>query len=50
MCSAQQPDIHGHCREAWDFSWSEQDETNNGVLEITVWDKDVGSKDDFMGR
>ena len=21
-----------------------------GLLEITVWDKDTGKKDDFMGR
>ena len=37
-------------REGWDFSWSEQDEDCDGVIEITVWDKDIGSKDDFMGR
>ena len=37
-------------REGWDFAWSEQDEDCDGVIEITVWDKDIGSKDDFMGR
>ena len=42
--------INPQWREGWDFSWSEQDEDCDGVIEITVWDKDIGSKDDFMGR
>jgi Ca2+-dependent lipid-binding protein len=37
-------------REGFDMSWSEQDVDCSGVLELTVWDKDIGSKEDFMGR
>ena len=34
-------------REAFDFNWFEE---YDNEIEITIWDKDVGSKDDFMGR
>jgi len=34
-------------REAFDFYWYEE---LDSFMEITIWDKDVGSKDDFMGR
>ncbi len=34
-------------REAFDFYWYEE---LDNTMEITIWDKDVGSKDDFMGR
>jgi Ca2+-dependent lipid-binding protein len=35
-------------REAFDLFWHDEEEEH--VLEITVWDKDIGAKDDFMGR
>ena len=39
--------INPKWREAYDFYWyEEQDEE----IEFTIFDKDVGSKDDFMGR
>ncbi|XP_061118478.1 multiple C2 and transmembrane domain-containing protein 1 isoform X2 [Conger conger] len=34
-------------REQFDFHLYEE---NGGVLEITVWDKDAGKRDDFIGR
>ncbi|XP_074935021.1 multiple C2 and transmembrane domain-containing protein 1 isoform X1 [Phalacrocorax aristotelis] len=34
-------------REQFDFHL---DEERGGVIDITVWDKDAGKKDDFMGR
>ena len=34
-------------REAFDFYWYEE---MDSFMEMTIWDKDVGSKDDFMGR
>ena len=34
-------------RESFDFYWYEE---LDSFMEITIWDKDVGSKDDFMGR
>lgn len=34
-------------REGFDMYWySEYDD----YLDVSVWDKDIGSKDDFMGR
>jgi Ca2+-dependent lipid-binding protein len=33
-------------RESFDFYWYEE---LDSILEMTLWDKDVG-KDDFMGR
>ena len=39
--------INPKWREAFDFYWYEE---MDSVLEIGIWDKDVGSKDDFMGR
>ena len=35
-------------REGFDLYWYDDDE--DSTLELTVWDKDMGSKDDFMGR
>ncbi len=38
-------------REGFDFYWYEEDqEEYEHKLEITIWDKDIGRKDDFMGR
>ena len=34
-------------REGFDLYWYEEFDNN---LEISVYDKDIGSKDDFMGR
>ncbi len=34
-------------REAFDLYWYEE---MDDELEITIWDKDIGAKDDFMGR
>ena len=34
-------------REQFDFHLYEE---NGGVLDITVWDKDTGRRDDFIGR
>ena len=34
-------------REAFDLYWYEEE---GGELEISIWDKDVGSADDFMGK
>ena len=39
--------INPKWREAFDFNWYEEFDTE---LEVAVFDKDVGSKDDFMGR
>jgi Ca2+-dependent lipid-binding protein len=39
--------IHPKWREAFDLYWYEE---MDHEMEISVWDKDVGSKDDFMGR
>jgi len=35
-------------REGFDLYWYEGQ--NSDELEVSVWDKDIGSKDDFMGR
>ena len=35
-------------REALDLYWYE--EQDDDMLEISIWDYDVGSKDEFMGR
>lgn len=34
-------------REQFDFHMYEE---QGGFVDITVWDKDAGKKDDFMGR
>lgn len=34
-------------REQFDFHLYEE---HGGFVDITVWDKDAGKKDDFMGR
>lgn len=34
-------------REQFDFHLYEE---QGGVVDATVWDKDAGKKDDFMGR
>lgn len=34
-------------REQFDFHMYEE---QGGYVDITVWDKDAGKKDDFMGR
>lgn len=34
-------------RESFDFYWYEE---LDSFMDISIWDKDVGSKDDFMGR
>ena len=39
--------INPKWREAFDLYWYEEIDNE---MEISVWDKDVGSKDDFMGR
>jgi len=39
--------INPKWREAFDLYWYEEFDHE---LSVTVWDKDVGSKDDFMGR
>ena len=39
--------INPKWREGFDFYWFEEEDHE---LEITVFDKDIGSKDDFMGR
>ncbi len=42
--------INPKWREGFDLTWSEQDDDCDGVLDVSVFDKDIGSKDDFMGR
>ena len=39
--------INPKWREAFDFNWYEELDSD---LSITIWDKDIGAKDDFMGR
>lgn len=34
-------------REQFDFHLYEE---RGGIIDITVWDKDAGKKDDFIGR
>lgn len=39
--------INPKWREGFDLYWYEEFDSE---LEMTIWDKDLGSKDDFMGR
>lgn len=49
MCGVQtvQKTLSPQWREQFDLHLFEE---TGGVLEITVWDKDTGKRDDFIGR
>ena len=39
--------INPKWRESFDLYWHEEFDNE---LSLTIWDKDIGAKDDFMGR